>query len=164
MSQSADREWNDYEWAEDEWRSPNVLNKWNSPKTARQSMTEKKERHVYNDKCMGALDFRQWANVLGVYWRNSGGDSPILAIIDSSNRYTTGRHWITQLWIKGCYAFSKVARVHIIYRGNFLSPIFIFANWQISYWNSPMANILLAKFQIGEVTEAPYIDSPYFNN
>ncbi|CAM6006551.1 unnamed protein product [Sphagnum balticum] len=40
-----------------------------------------------NDKGMAALEFRQLANLLGVYWRKSGGDSPILVIVDSSNRY-----------------------------------------------------------------------------
>jgi hypothetical protein len=56
---------------------------------------QKRRRGRCNDRGMGARDFAQLANFLGVYWRKSSGHSSILAIVDSSNRYATGRHWIT---------------------------------------------------------------------
>ncbi len=168
-------------------------------------------------------DFRQLANVLGVYWRKSSGDSSILvkfkwtfantsgsiairhgffdrafvttkirtivtkplllhydspdttkmskktvsscnililAIVDSSNLYTIGRRWITQIWIKTC-CVRQIGKspYHMS-----VSSILIIENvvkfrlyWRTSIWLSPidecpggiLANLHMT-FAIGE--------------
>jgi hypothetical protein len=104
-------------------------------------------RHISKDTYFRAPDLRQYdcrkllAKIQGVYWRMSWGctgesqvevrqywrkssiHTPILAIVDSSNRYTIGRHWITQLWVKSFCVFGKV-NVQQVY-------------WRKSYWRLP---------------------------